>query len=654
MDNNTNTPMRDLVNETQKNKTEPTPNARPSQPQGSGQRGMNPPSDIRKFKHRRRPSNTSLITTVAIAITLLFVWNFLMGIQSKGDEVSLSKIVRQVEDGDYEKIILKDDSVILEYEKDDVLMRRHALLTARTDFYERLDDAGVSINEIQNDFYEPNVALTIGDVISIVLLGAGLALVYMMLKSMQSSGGKIMDFGQSKARLIFGKKTGISFEDVAGIEEVKEELIEVVDFLKNPKKYVAIGARIPKGVLLVGAPGTGKTLLAKAVAGEAGVPFFHTSGSEFEEMLVGAGASRVRDLFTKAKKAAPCIIFIDEIDAVAKKRGTVLHSGAGEQTLNQILVEMDGLESRENVIVLAATNRPDVLDPAILRPGRFDRSVVVEMPEYEGRLAILKVHSKNKKFANNVDLTLLAKKTIGYSGADLENLLNEAAIMAVKEDRKTIEQDDLLEAYLKVKLGRQKRNKRTEEDLKRVAYHEAGHAVVAKLTKGAHPVEKISIVSRGMTGGVTVYVPEEEQTMVKVSQMVARITSAVAGKVAEEVFLEEMTTGASGDIKAATEVARAMVQRYGMSEKLGFVTYGNLEEVAYLGYQYGGDKDYSDSTAETIDQEVKRIIDEAQDNARKILQENSEIVKELVALLLKQEHVEADEFNALFEKVTKK
>ena len=300
-----------------------------------------------------------------------------------------------------------------------------------------------------------------------LFLGVAVVFGYVMLKNLQSSSGKIMDFGESKARLLFGKKTGMTFDSVAGIDEVKEELTEIVDFLKNPKKYVEAGARIPKGVLLAGAPGTGKTLLAKAIAGEAGVPFFHTSGSEFEEMLVGAGASRVRDLFKKARKASPCIVFIDEIDAVAKKRGTVLHSGAGEQTLNQILVEMDGLEERENVIVLAATNRPDVLDTAILRPGRFDRTVVVPMPDAKGRKAILDVHAKNKKFEDGVDLDTLAKKTVGYSGADLENLLNESAIMAAKDNRKKISQDDLMEAYLKVKLGRKKKGDKEEKDIKK-------------------------------------------------------------------------------------------------------------------------------------------------------------------------------------------
>jgi cell division protease FtsH len=466
---------------------------------------------------------------------------------------------------------------------------------------------------------------------------------------MQQSGGKIMDFGQSKARLLFGKKTGISFDDVAGIEEVKEELTEIVDFLKNPKKYLNIGARIPKGVLLAGAPGTGKTLLAKAVAGEAGVPFFHTSGSEFEEMLVGAGASRVRDLFTKARKASPCIIFIDEIDAVAKKRGTVLHSGAGEQTLNQILVEMDGLESTENVIVLAATNRPDVLDPAILRPGRFDRMVVVNMPDCDGRKAIIKVHSKNKKFEEGVDLDVVAKKTVGYSGADLENLLNESAIMAAKEGRKLINQDDLMESFLKVMLGRKKKGQGLEEDLKVTAYHEAGHAIVAKFTKYSNPVEQVSIIPRGMTGGVTVYVPEDDKKHMFKDQMLASLRSGVAGRASEEMFIGRITTGASGDIEQVTELARKMVTQYGMSEKLGMIKYGDAEETKHLGYTYGGGKEYSEKYAEIIDAEIKKLVDDAYTDAKGVLKKNKAYVERLVAFLLEKEVITKDEFEAIFE-----
>lgn len=578
--------------------------------------------------------------------------NSFLNFNSKGEEIPLSEMVLFISEGEYEEVILRDDMVLItqstETAEQETTISKYSFIPQGTDFYGVLADAEVDIKTLQNDFYKPRLGITFGDVLSFIFLGAGLVLVYILIKNMQQSGGKIMDFGQSKARLLFGKKTGVTFEDVAGIDEVKEELTELVDFLKEPKKYLNIGARIPKGVLLAGAPGTGKTLLARAVAGEAGVPFFHTSGSEFEEMLVGAGASRVRDLFNKARKASPCIIFIDEIDAVAKKRGTVLHSGAGEQTLNQILVEMDGLESRENVIVLAATNRPDVLDPAILRPGRFDRMVVVPMPDYQGRKEIINVHAKNKKFEDGIDLDLIAKKTIGYSGADLENLLNEAAIMAVKDGKKKVDQGDLLEAYLKVKLGRKKKGAINEDDLKVSAYHEAGHAIVAKFTKYATPVEQVSIIPRGMSGGVTVYLPEDDKKYLYKDEMLANLKSAVGGRAAEEIFIGRITTGASADIEHATSVAREMITQYGMSDKLGMVKYGDVEETKHLGYTYGGGRDFSDKYAEMIDAEVKNLIDTAYRDAKKVLSDQKEYVEKLVKKLLEQEVISREEFDSLF------
>ncbi|OGC42876.1 hypothetical protein A3K02_02890 [candidate division WS6 bacterium RIFOXYD1_FULL_33_8] len=605
------------------------------------------------MKPRKRSlSIVTIISFVAMSFLLTIGFNAILNDSSKGEEISLSQVVSYISEGKYEDVTLRDDMVIISQkgtvEGQEVLVNKFALIPQGTDFYTLLSDSGVDIKTLQNDFYKPRIGITFGDIISFIFLGAGLVLVYILIKNMQQSGGKIMDFGQSKARLLFGKKTGVTFEDVAGIEEVKEELTEIVDFLKNPKKYLNIGARIPKGVLLAGAPGTGKTLLARAVAGEAGVPFFHTSGSEFEEMLVGAGASRVRDLFTKARKASPCIIFIDEIDAVAKKRGTVLHSGAGEQTLNQILVEMDGLEGRENVIVLAATNRPDVLDPAILRPGRFDRMVVVHMPDYQGRREIMKVHAKNKKFEEGVDLDLISKKTIGYSGADLENLLNEAAIMAAKENRKKISQEDLLESYLKVKLGRKKKGQISEEDLKITAYHEAGHAIVAKFTKYATPVEQVSIIPRGMSGGVTVYLPEDDKKHIFKDELIASITSAVGGRAAEELFVGRTSTGASADIEQATSVAREMVTQYGMSEKLGMVKYGDMEETKHLGYTYGGGRDFSEKYAEMIDSEVKDLIAKSLAEAKKTLSENKRYVEKLVEMLLANEVVSKEEFDGIF------
>lgn len=608
--------------------------------------------DIRKMptgKKIKMPSITMIFVLTLLLSAAVFMYR---AFSYKGEEVSVSNIVTDISEKKYDKIILKDDMVILEkkgeLEGRPMVEKKFAMLPAKMDFYQVLSDSEINIKELGDDFYQPPLGITFGDVITLLFLGAAGVFAYMMIKNMQASGGKIMDFGESKARLLFGKKTGTTFDDVAGVDDSKQELTEIVDFLQNPKKYRDLGARIPKGVLLAGAPGTGKTLLAKAVAGEAGVPFFHTSGSEFEEMLVGAGASRVRDLFKKARKAAPCIIFIDEIDAVAKKRGTVLHSGAGEQTLNQILVEMDGLEDRENVIVLAATNRPDVLDPAILRPGRFDRTVVVHMPDAKGRKEILEVHAKNKKFAKDVDLDTLAKKTIGYSGADLENILNEAAIMAAQDGDKEIGQDDLAEAFLKVKLGRKKNPEKEEEDLKKTAYHEAGHAIVAKFTPGSDPVEQVSIIPRGMTGGVTVYLPEKERKTLYRNQMLAWLRSGVAGRAAEELFLDDISSGASADIEQATEVAKEMIMKYGMSDKLGMVKYGDMDETTHLGYSYGGGRDFSEETAKTIDAEVKRLIEEAYTDAKKVLTEHKDDVEKLVKALLEKEVVTREEFDSLF------
>jgi len=608
--------------------------------------------DIRRLPKRKR--TPSFVVAIVLSLLLaagIYVFRVL---SFSGEEVSVSEIVTDIAEERYDRIVLQDDKVLLETtgekEGEEVQLKKYALLPEGADFYQILTNAEIDVKDLGNDFYEPRLGITLGDILTFLFFGAALVLVYVMLKNMQASGGKILDFGQSKARLLMGKKTGVGFEDVAGIEEVKDEVKEIVDFLKHPKKYQVAGARIPKGVLLTGAPGTGKTLLARAVAGEASVPFFHASGSEFEEMLVGAGASRVRDLFSKAKKASPCIIFIDEIDAVAKKRGTVLHSGAGEQTLNQILVEMDGLEERANVIILAATNRPDVLDPAILRPGRFDRTVHVPMPDFKGRREILKVHSKGKKFSEDVDLEAIAKKTIGYSGADLENLLNEAAIMAALDNRRIIEQQDLAEAYLKVKLGRKKSDQeKDEEDIKTTAYHEAGHAIVSYFTPKSDPVEQVSIISRGRAGGVTVYLPEKDTKHLYKDQILARMRSGVAGRASEQIFLNRISTGARADIQSVTEMAREMVTQYGMSDKLGMVQYGDEEETKHLGYSYGGGRGYSEEYAKLIDEEVKNLISEAYDDALKILKENKEYVEKLVELLLEKEVVSGEEFKKMFE-----
>lgn len=598
---------------------------------------------------------TSRIAAILIgSLVLTLAINFVITAFSfQGSEVSLSEIVKDISNEQYDEVVIKDDIVTLDYntqeDGEEVLVRKYALIANDTDFYTVVSNSDIDIKTLENVYYKPRLDVTFGDILTLVMVVGALYLGFVLIKNMQKSGGQIMDFGQSKAKLLMGKKTKSSFDDVAGIDEVKVELTEIVDFLENPKKFAKAGARIPKGVLLVGAPGTGKTLLAKAIAGEAGVPFFHTSGSEFEEMLVGAGASRVRDLFKKARKAAPCIIFIDEIDAVAKKRGTVLHSGAGEQTLNQILVEMDGLEERTNVILLAATNRPDVLDPAILRPGRFDRTVMVPMPDFRGRGEILAVHSQNKKFDESVDLESLAKKTIGYSGADLENLLNESAIIAALDERAVINQEDISEAYLKVKLGRKKKDQeRDEDDLRTTAYHEAGHAIVAKFTPFSDPVEQISIISRGRSGGVTVYLPEKDTKHLFKDQILAYLRSGVAGRAAEEIFVGRISTGASADIDQVSQLAREMVMQYGMSEKLGMIKYGDAEETKHLGYAYGGGRAYSEEYAKIIDEEIKKLVDNAYIDAKKILEEKREYVEKLVELLLEKEVLTGQEFEEIF------
>jgi cell division protease FtsH len=521
-------------------------------------------------------------------------------------------------------------------------------------FTDLLQSEGVSLTNNTVEILSVNVpaGIAFADILNLVVLLGFVGLIFFIFRGAQGSGMGIMQFGQSKAKVFFGSKTETTFEDVAGIDEARNELFEIVDFLKNPNKYRKLGARIPKGILLVGPPGTGKTLLARTIAGEAKVPFFHTSGSEFEEMLVGAGASRVRDLFDKAKKASPALIFIDEIDAVARKRGTKIQSGATEQTLNQILVEMDGFEKNTNVIVLAATNRPDVLDPAILRPGRFDRQVRIELPDVEGRKKILEIHGHNKPFAKDVDLYRIAKRTVGFTGADLENILNESAIIAANANKQEISNADIDEAVSKVVLGPAKKSrKRTDNEMKLVAYHEAGHAVVAKYTPNSTPVDRISIVSRGMTGGVTMFLPENDEYIISKGKLIADITVGLGGRAAEEVALDDISTGASNDIERATAIARRMVQRFGMSDKLGMVQYGDFEENEYLGYAYSSSKEYSEKTAEEIDTEVRSIIESAYKNAKQILVDHRDKLDQVSNILLEKEVMSKDEFDGLFKDI---
>lgn len=474
----------------------------------------------------------------------------------------------------------------------------------------------------------------------------------MMNRQNAGGGGKMMDFGKSRARMTTQEQIHTTFKNVAGLQEEKEDLREIVDFLKLPEKYVRVGARIPKGVLLEGPPGTGKTLLAKAVAGEAGVPFFSISGSDFVEMFVGVGASRVRDLFADAKRNCPCIVFIDEIDAVARRRGSGMGGGHDEreQTLNQLLVEMDGFGVNEGIIVMAATNRVDILDPAILRPGRFDRKIVVGRPDVRGREEILQVHAKNKPLSEDVDLKQVAQTTAGMTGADLENLMNEAAILAAKEDRPYIIQDDIRKSFVKVGIGAEKKSRVVSEKEKRItAYHEAGHAILFHVLPDVGPVYTVSIIPTGIgAAGYTMPLPEKDEMFNTKGKMLQDIQVSLGGRIAEELIFDDITTGASQDIKQATQVARAMVTKYGMSEELGLVSYDSDEEV-FLGRDYGHTKNYGESVAARIDAEIKRIVDECYDKAKEIIVEYRGVLDAAAELLMQKEKITREEFEALFD-----
>ena len=468
-----------------------------------------------------------------------------------------------------------------------------------------------------------------------------------------AGGSKTMSFGKSKARMINpGEKGRVTFNDVAGVDEEKEELEEIVEFLKSPKKFTDMGARIPKGVLLVGQPGTGKTLLAKAVAGEAGVPFFFISGSDFVEMFVGVGASRVRDLFDEAKKKAPCIIFIDEIDAVGRQRGAGLGGGHDEreQTLNQLLVEMDGFGTNEGVIVMAATNRQDILDPALLRPGRFDRQIVVSNPDVKAREQILEVHSRKKKLASDVDLKTIAKNTSGFSGADLENVLNEAALLAARRNLNQITMAEVEDAMVKVTMGPEKRTRvRSDKEQKLVAYHEAGHAVVSRFLATQDPVHEISIIPRGMAGGYTMYRPTEDKNFMSRTEMLETIISLLGGRASEQLILDDISTGASNDIERATKIARDMVTKYGMSARIGTITLGGNQEEVFLGRDIAHAKEYSEETAAVIDEEIKNIIDACYKKATELLSANEDKLHKVAGVLLEKEKIAGDEFDAIFQ-----
>ncbi len=513
-----------------------------------------------------------------------------------------------------------------------------------------LDEQGINcyIHDV------PQESIFLNNVLPMLLMVVVVMVMFMMMNRQAASGGgnKMMNFGKSRATMISPDAKKVTFKDVAGLQEEKEDLKEIVDFLKDPKKYLQVGARIPKGVLLVGPPGTGKTLLAKAVAGEAGVPFFSISGSDFVEMLVGVGASRVRDLFAEAKKNAPCIVFIDEIDAVARRRGTGMGGGHDEreQTLNQMLVEMDGFGYNEGIIVMAATNRVDILDPAILRPGRFDRKVGVGRPDVRGREEILKVHCKGKPLGDDVDLKQVAQTTAGFTGADLENLMNESAIYAAKAGRSFIQQEDINRSFVKVGIGAEKKSRVISEHEKKItAYHEAGHAILFHVLPDVGPVHTISIIPTGMgAAGYTMPLPEKDEMFNTKNKMLHNIEVSFGGRIAEELIFGDVTTGASQDIKQATNLARAMVMQYGMSEKVGMICYGGDDDEVFIGRDLAHTRSYGEETASLIDEEVKRIIDESYAHAKKIIEEHMDVLHSCAALLVEKEKIGREEFESLF------
>jgi cell division protease FtsH len=557
-----------------------------------------------------------------------------------------------VKDGTIVKIIIDGDNLSIERANK---TKASSHKEPGLGLYEILRDAGVTpeqFNKVEIDAKKP---AEFGNWLGIIIQFAPFLLLVgflvFMMRQAQGGNNQAMSFGKSKARMFVGNRPTVTFTDVAGADEAKQELQEVVEFLKYPEKFVALGARIPRGVLLIGPPGTGKTLLGRAVAGEAGVPFFSISGSEFVEMFVGVGASRVRDLFDQAKRNAPCIVFVDEIDAVGRQRGAGLGGSHDEreQTLNQILVEMDGFDTNTNVIVLAATNRPDILDPALLRPGRFDRQVVLDRPDMNGRRAVLQVHTKGKPLEPEVSLETLAKQTPGFSGADLANMVNEGAILAARRNKKSIGMQELEEAVDRVIAGPERKSRVISEREKSLtAYHEGGHAVVARKLENVDPVHKVSIVARGMMGGYTRLLPTEDRYTRSRSQFKAQLAVSMGGRVAEEMVFNEITTGASSDIEQATKLARRMVTEFGMSEKLGPVALGHKEELIFLGREIGEQRNYSDKVAEEIDQEIHALINSAYEVARKLLTENRATLDRLAEALIAEETLEGEALDAVF------
>jgi cell division protease FtsH len=592
-----------------------------------------------------RSSFFYFVLVAVLGIVFWFTWQSLEN-GSKGDAWSYSALLTKADQGQVSKVDIKGANATAT----DKNGSRHdvQLPDTGTDFLQQQlykDNVEFSFQQTSGGAYW--LSMLLPNLILLLLIGG---FMYYILRQTQSGNNQAMSFGRSRARMIAGDKPQVTFADVAGVDEAKQELTEVVEFLKYPEKFVALGARIPKGVLMVGPPGTGKTLLSKAVAGEAGVPFFSISGSEFVEMFVGVGASRVRDLFDQAKKNSPCIVFVDEIDAVGRQRGAGLGGGHDEreQTLNQLLVEMDGFDTNTHVIVIAATNRPDVLDPALLRPGRFDRHVTLDRPDIRGRRQILDVHARNKPLEAAVDLDVLARQTPGFSGADLANLINEAAILAARANRKVIGMEELEEAIARVIAGPEKKSRRISEKEKEViAYHEVGHALVMKALPLCDPVHKVSIISRGMALGWTLSLPQEDKYLVSKQELKQQIAGIMGGRASEEIVFGDVTSGAENDIQRATQMARRMVTQWGMSEKLGTVAMGQKEELVFLGRDLGEQRNFSEEVAQLIDEEVRSLIKEAYETAKRILTEQRTKMDTVVERLKVEETIDAAELDKI-------
>ncbi len=600
-------------------------------------------------------SNPKVRNLFVYFLIFIAVVTILMNLRQNGgtaDNIPINEVASAINEGMVERITVSEDELTILYANDRIATsRKDPSLPAP----EQLISLGAdpdAVAEVEWVYEQPSdwASWLVAAASYLLPFLLAIGFFYLMLRQAQGTNSQALNFGKSRARMFTGDQPTVTFDDVAGVDEAKEELKEVVEFLKEPEKFIQLGARIPKGVLLVGSPGTGKTLLAKAVSGEAGVPFFSISGSEFVEMFVGVGASRVRDLFEQAKGHSACIVFVDEIDAVGRHRGAGLGGSHDEreQTLNQILVEMDGFDTDTNVIVMAATNRPDILDPALLRPGRFDRRVVLDKPDVKGREAIFRVHVRGKPLASDVDLEALAKATPGFVGADIENLVNEAAIVAARRNKRSISQEDFEEAFERVLLGPERRSRvMSDEEKKITAYHDGGHALVHHYMPHCDPVRKVTIIPRGMALGVTLVTPEEDIWNMTENQIKDRLAGALGGRAAEEVALGEITTGASNDLEMVTKMARAMVTRYGMSKRLGPMVFGKKEELVFLGREIAEQRDYSEAVAEEIDNEVRRIINEAYNRAKQVLIEHRDELDTIANHLMEKETLERDEFLAL-------